>query len=67
MKNWNPEQWVRILLAFAVTYFICTYITGMFVLNPPTTDSNRDLRMAVVILITTIVNNLFNNKRNDKL
>lgn len=63
MKNWTPEDWVRLILAFGVAYFVCTYITGMFVLNTATNESNRDLRMAVVILITTIVNNLFNKNK----
>ncbi len=67
MKNWQPEDWIRIILAFAVAYFICTYVTGMFALQQPTNEQNKDLRMAIVILITTIVNNLFNKSKNDKL
>lgn len=35
-------------------------------MNQPTNENNKDLRMAMIILLTTIVNQVFNNKKNDK-
>lgn len=63
MRNWQPEDWVRFILAIAVSYFICTYITGMFLRNQPTNDQNKELRLAIVILLTTIVNSLLNKHK----
>ncbi len=67
MKNWTPEDWLKYTGLIIVGAFLLGYLVGMFVLNQPTNENNKDLRMAMVILLTTIVNQVFNNNKKDKL
>jgi hypothetical protein len=61
-RNWKPDDLMKLILSVSVAYFICTYVTGMFVQNQPTNADNKDLRLAIVILMTTIVNGIINSK-----
>jgi hypothetical protein len=63
MKNWQPEDWIKFIGICIVGYCLSVYFTGMFILKQATTDQNRDLRMALVILLTTIVNNILNKRQ----
>ncbi len=67
LKNWTPEDWLKYTGLCIVGAFLIGYLVGIFVLNQPTNDTNKDLRMAMVILLTTIVNNVFNQSKKDKL
>ncbi len=65
--KWSPdENWIRFVGLLIVGAFLIGYLIGMFVMNQPTNENNKDLRMAMVILLTTIVNQVFSNKK-DKL
>ncbi len=65
--KWTPEDWLKYTGLIIVGAFLLGYLVGMFVLNQPTNENNKDLRMAMVILLTTIVNQVFNNNKKDKL
>ena len=61
--KWQPnEDWIKFTGLIIVGAFLSGYLVGMFVLKQPTNENNKDLRMAMVILLTTIVNNVFNQK-----
>ncbi len=42
------------------------YFTGMFILKQATNDSNKDLRMALVTLLTVVASNIVQNRRDNK-
>jgi hypothetical protein len=43
-----------IILASAVGYTIVAYITGMFILNQPTTAANIQLRRDIISMVNNI-------------
>jgi hypothetical protein len=52
--KWKTENIVLIILASAVAYTIIMYITGMFVLNQPTTEVNIQLRRDIIGMVNNI-------------
>ncbi len=66
--KWTPDDVIRLTALIIVGIFVDGYIIGMFAKNHPTDENNKDLRMAIVLLIGVMVNNILSNKnKNDKL
>ena len=65
--KWTSDEWLKFTGLIIVGAFLLGYLVGMFVLQQPTNENNKDLRMAMVILLTTIVNQVFNNNKKEKL
>ncbi len=61
--KWSSEEWIRFVFTCTVCYCLCMYFTGMFVLKQATNDLNKDLRMALVTLLTVVASNIVQNRR----
>ncbi len=65
--KWTPDDIIRLVALIIVGIFVDGYIIGMFVKNHPTDENNKELRMAIVLLIGVMVNNVLSNNKKDKL
>ncbi len=66
MKNWTSEEWIRFVFTCCVCYCLSMYFTGMFILKQATNDANKELRMALVTLLTVVASNIVQNRSDNK-
>ena len=65
--KWTARDWMMFLLVFAAAYCLCAYFTGFMILKQATNDTNKELRLAMVVLMSNMINsavNLYQSRTN---